>query len=62
MTEKKEEPRCSNCPYQARCPQGRQLCDHVCCSLHPHNDAFFHTAKSRNWIEAHKEAANENRD
>ena len=55
MNSKVDEPRCSNCPHRANCPRGRQLCDHVCCTAHPRNDAYYYTAKSANWREAHEE-------
>ena len=36
----KEHPRCSNCPNEATCPHGKQLCDHEACSLHPHEERW----------------------
>jgi hypothetical protein len=47
----KEHPRCSNCPDEATCPHGKQLCDHEACSLHP---------RENRWIENVIEAIHRN--
>ena len=36
----RERPRCSNCPDEATCPHGKQLCDHEACSRHPREDRW----------------------
>ncbi len=37
----KERPRCSNCPDEATCPHGKQLCDHEACSHHPREQRWL---------------------